>query len=209
MFRAAFPEVAKRRIVLHLGRLNFKKGLDILIGAFANVAGELEDTHLVIAGPDNEGLGIQLRRRLAELGLSRRATFTGMLQGEIKLAAFRDASVFALPSYSENFGIAVVEAMACRVPVVISNRVNIWREVESAGAGLVTECDVDSCAAALLTALKNNERARAMGEKGHELVTARFAWSSVGEKLERIYREIVSGRSDFDAHHSSSVPAIK
>jgi glycosyltransferase involved in cell wall biosynthesis len=207
-FRAAYPEIADRRIVLHLGRLNFKKGLNILVDAFSRVSNKHDDVHLVLAGPDNEGYGAQVRRWLADRGLSRRATLTGMLEGELKLAALRDAAVFALPSYSENFGIAVVEAMACGLPVVISDKVNIWREVQSAGAGLVVVCDAESCAGALLEILNNDERARTMGEKGQELVAERYAWPSVAEMLEAIYREIVSSTVESPTG-SSSIPAIK
>ena len=100
-----------------------------------------QDVHLVVAGPDNDGWGGRVRDWLQAAGLADYATFTGMLLGEEKLAALRDAQMFVLPSYSENFGLAVVEAMACGLPVVISDQVNIWREVAAAGAGLVGPCE--------------------------------------------------------------------
>lgn len=193
-FRAAYSEIEDRDIVLHLGRLTFKKGLDILVHAFAQVAKKRDDVHLVLAGPDDEGYGARIRHWLASHGLLQRATFTGLLEGRNKLAALRDASVFALPSYSENFGISVVEAMACGLPVVISNKVNIWRDVETAGAGVVTTCDTDSCAAAILRVLTDEKQRLAMGENGPKLVAERFNWSVAGEKLETTYREIISQR---------------
>lgn len=190
--RAKYPEIGDRKIVLHLGRLNFKKGLDILVDAFASVAATRDDVHLVLAGPDNEGYGEQIRQRAADRGIIQRTTFTGMLEGELKLAAFRDASVFALPSYSENFGIAVVEAMACGVPVVISNHVNIWRETKAAGAGLAIECAASACAEAIHEILADDALARDMGEKGRRLVAERYNWSAVGAQLESLYKQIIS-----------------
>ena len=133
-FRRRHPEIGDKPIILFFGRINFKKGLDILAKAFGAVARRRQDVHLVIAGPDNEGWGARVRTWLEEEGVLGRTTFTGMLLGPDKLAVLRDASLFVLPSYSENFGLAVIEAMAAGLPVIISDQVNIWREVE-AGAG--------------------------------------------------------------------------
>jgi glycosyltransferase involved in cell wall biosynthesis len=191
-FRTAYPEIGNRQIILHLGRLNFKKGLDILVGALALVARARDDVHLVLAGPDNEGYGARVRRWITERGLEDRTTLTGMLQGQVKLAALRDAAVFALPSYSENFGIAIVEAMACGLPVVISNKVNIWQEIESAGAGLVTPCDVAAHANALLKILGDPGLGHSMGARGRALVARQFTRKHVGEQLEAAYQGIVS-----------------
>ncbi|MCX5892045.1 MAG: glycosyltransferase, partial [Deltaproteobacteria bacterium] len=118
-----------------MGRINFKKGLDLLVQALAQVVRRRPDVHLVVAGPDNDGWGARVKDWLKAAGISDYATFTGRLLGEEKPAALRDARMFVLPSYSENFGLAVVEALACGLPVVISDQVNIWREVEAAGAG--------------------------------------------------------------------------
>ncbi len=137
-FRARHPEIGDRRILLFLSRINFKKGLDILAGAVGQL--KRDDVHLVIAGPDG-GYLAETQRFVAEAGIAARTTFTGMLTGQDKLAAFADATLFVLPSYSENFGIAVVEAMACGVPVLISDKVNIWREVVADGAGHAAPCD--------------------------------------------------------------------
>ena len=134
-----------------LGRINFKKGLDILARAFAQIARNREDLHLVLAGPDSEGYGRKVRRWLADGGALKKATFTGSLEGEERLAVMQQAELFALPSYTENFGGVVTEAMASRVPVVISDQVNIWPDVLKAGAGLVVPCDAEATAQALRT----------------------------------------------------------
>jgi glycosyltransferase involved in cell wall biosynthesis len=178
--------------VLHLGRINFKKGLDILVDSFSRIAKSRPDVHLVIAGPDEDGYGAKVRRWLQEKGVAGRATFTGMLAGDLLLAALRDASVFALPSYSENFGIAVIEAMACGVPVVISNKINICREVRESGAGLVTPCDAVAFADALGTVLADVSLRTSMGQKGRQLVREHFSWLNVASKLEAAYEAIIT-----------------
>ena len=191
-FRAAWPETRGRRLILFLGRLNFKKGLDVLARAFGAVSRQRPDAHLVLAGPD-DGYGATVRRQLDAEGVLGRVTFTGMLLGRDKLAALRDADVFVLPSYTENFGIAVVEAMACGRPVVISDRVNIWREVAEAGAGRVTRCDAGEVAAALLDFLDDPAASRAAGARAARLVAERFAWPASADRMLRVYRWAVAG----------------
>ena len=191
-FRFQYPEIKENKIILFFGRLNFKKGLDILVRAFARVARERNDVHLVLAGPDNEGFGDKVQTWLYEEGVLDHATFTGMLTGKDKLAVLRDADIFVLPSYSENFGISVVEAMACGVPVVISDKVNIWREVAESGAGSVATCDANRFTEIMLELIDNPQTANQMGEKGKALVKERYQWSSVALALEDAYRSIIS-----------------
>ncbi len=137
VFMEAFPELEGRRILLFLGRIHHKKGCDLLVDAFARACRAHLRAHLVFAGPDDEGWANELRAHAAQLGVADRITWTGILEGDAKWGALRAADAFVLPSHSENFGIAVVEALACGVPVLISNRVNIWPEIVDAGAGLV------------------------------------------------------------------------
>jgi len=190
-FRQQFPKIGNARIILHLGRINFKKGLDVLVDAFARIAAEDQDVHLVIAGPDNDGFCSKVMEWVSAFGIGNKVTFTGMLHGEDKLAAFRDADVFALPSYSENFGIAVIEAMACELPVVISNRVNLWREVERAGAGIVTSLSPQEVSQAIERLLGNLDLRLQMGAAGRYLVEQRFQWGKIAQELEDAYRRIV------------------
>ncbi len=111
---------------------------------------QLRDLHLVMAGPDQTGWVAELKALAGQLGVADRITWPGMLTGDLKWGAIRCAEAFVLPSHQENFGIAVVEAMACGVPVLISNQVNIWREIEQDGAGLV-EPDTDEGTTSLLS----------------------------------------------------------
>lgn len=140
-FLSAFPMLAGRRMLLFLSRIHPKKGCDLLIRAFAEIAKTDPDLLLVIAGPDQEGWQATLQAEADRLGVGSRVVWTGMLSGDLKWGAFRSAEAFVLPSHQENFGIAVVEALACGLPVLISNKVNIWREIESDGVGLVEPDD--------------------------------------------------------------------
>jgi glycosyltransferase involved in cell wall biosynthesis len=177
--------------VLFLGRINFKKGLDLLAKALGAVRRQFPDVHLVIAGPDEHGYSEQVVKWLYDEDSLDSVTFTGMVQGRRKAALLRSASMFVLSSYSENFGIAVVESMAVGLPVVISNKVNIWREVAEAGAGLVTNTDSRELACAMVHILRNPCMARQMGLKGQVLAKSKFSWSVAGDALMTLYASIL------------------
>lgn len=144
LFFSRHPETRKKRLILFLGRIHQKKGCDILIDAFANLAIRHNDLQLVFAGPGQDDLVTQLKAQAANHQLHERITWAGMLSGDLKWGAFHAADIFALPSHQENFGIAVVEAMACGLPVLISNKVDIWKEILDDNAGLVSEDTVES-----------------------------------------------------------------
>ncbi|SFM09666.1 glycosyltransferase [Variovorax sp. OV329] len=136
-FFSAFPDLRGKRTLLFLGRIHSKKGCDLLVEAFAKVCANRPEVHLVMAGPDQTHWQPTLEQMARRLGVADRICWAGMLTGAAKWGAFRSADAFCLPSHQENFGIAVVEAMACECPVLVSDKVNIWREIESAQAGLV------------------------------------------------------------------------
>ena len=142
-FLATRPQLKEKRIVLFLSRIQEKKGCDLLIAAFAQVANLDPSLHLVMAGPDQTEWIKTLLNQAYLLGIADRITWPGMLQGDDKWGAFYSAEVFCLPSHQENFGIVVAEALACGKPVLISNKVNIWREIESDAAGFVDDDTVD------------------------------------------------------------------
>jgi glycosyltransferase involved in cell wall biosynthesis len=189
--RNKFPELGGRRLVVYFGRINFKKGLDILAKAFARVARDRGDIHLVLAGPDSEGYGHKVRGWLAEGGVLEKATFTGLLEGEYRFAVLQRAEVFALPSYTENFGQVVVEAMASRVPVVISDRVNIWPFVKQADAGLVVPCDPEATADALRSVLADPARGKQMGNNGRQWAAEHLLWSAVAAQMADAYKDMM------------------
>jgi len=142
-FLSYYPGLQGKRIALFLSRIHVKKGCDFLIEAFAKVVHRDDNLHLVIAGPDQIGWVPKLQAKAEALGIAHRITWPGMLQGEMKWGAFYAAEVFCLPSHQENFGIVVAEALACGKPVLISNKVNIWREIDADGAGLVASDTLD------------------------------------------------------------------
>ena len=137
-FLSCFPVLRGKRLLIFMGRLHPKKACDILIEAFASTLANDPAWQLVMAGPDLDGWGPALKRIASQLDIQNRVTWTGMLQGELKWGALAASEVLTLPSHQENFGVVVAEALACGLPVILSDQVNIWREVQSSEAGLVT-----------------------------------------------------------------------
>jgi len=180
-----------RKIVLHFGRLTRKKGLDILIEACAEAAREQPDIALVLAGPDNEGFERVVRGWVEKAGIAYRTLFAGMIEPEQKWNLLCDADVFALTSYSENFGIAVVEAMAANLPVVISDRVNIATEVEAAGAGVVVPCEAGATARALAGLLRAPRKVRDLARAGAAFAN-KFKVEQIGRTLLDRYTELLA-----------------
>jgi glycosyltransferase involved in cell wall biosynthesis len=144
-FREKFPDLADNRFLLFLSRIDPKKGCDILLEAFAKVAPDAPDLNLAMAGPCTPEYRAELDTIVNRLGIGPRIVWTGMIQGDVKWGAFRCAEAFVLPSHQENFGIAVVEALASGLPVLISKPVNIWREIEADGAGFIDEDTAEGC----------------------------------------------------------------
>ena len=194
-FRSRYPETREKDLVLFLGRLHFKKGLDLLLQSFRKVAAQLPNVHLVVAGPDDAGVTPKMKAWLANAGILNRATFTGMLTGTMRLAALKDADVWMLPSYTENFGLAVVEAMACRLPVVITDRVNIWREVDEGQAGMVTPCDASALSAAVISLFENPDLRRSLGANAYRLVAEQFTWERSARRMVAVYEDLVGERA--------------
>ncbi len=145
--KAAFfdrhPELKGKRFLLFMGRIHPKKGCDLLIEAFASVRQDDPKCCLVIAGPDQMEMQSQLMALAQRTQVADLISWTGMISGSAKQGAIEAAEAFILPSHQENFGIVVAEALACGKPVLISNKVNIWREIEQDGAGLVANDDLD------------------------------------------------------------------
>lgn len=182
-------------IVLFLGRLHFKKGLDLLIPAFDSLHLNIPSVQLVIAGPENDDYGHLVRSWVQQRGLASSVHFIGALESVDTLKAYVDSDVFVLPSYTENFGLTVVEALACSLPVVISDRVNIHAEVSGADAGIVTRCDVNEVVQALQSLLADPLRRHAMGLAGRIFVKTQFNWPHIVSELTLQYKEVINRRS--------------
>jgi glycosyltransferase involved in cell wall biosynthesis len=188
-FLSAHPELRGKRVLLFLGRLHAKKGCDLLVEAFARVAAEEPRLHLLMAGPNQTDWLGRLKARAEVLGVMDRITWPGMLEGKAKWGAFYSSEVFVLPSHQENFGIVVAEALGCGLPVLLSDKVNVWREVMSARAGLAA---ADTKAGTLENlsswlALPEEERT-AMAQRARALFAERFSVDRMATSLIDVVR---------------------
>ncbi|QNI35528.1 glycosyltransferase [Edaphobacter albus] len=169
------PDVRNHRFLLYLSRIHRKKGCDLLIRAFGKAAHMDAGLHLVMAGPDLQGWGEELRQIARDLGVDHRIHWPGMLAGDAKWGAFYTSEAFILPSHQENFGIAVAEAMSCRKPVLLSDKVNIAEVIANDQAGFM-ESDTEEGTLRLLErwiATPSEERL-AMGERAVQCFRQRY-----------------------------------
>jgi len=186
-----------RDVILWMGRIAQVKALPVLIEAFVQLAQNNPRVSLVIAGPDQDGERPSLEKRLHQAGFRDRAVFTGMIHADEKLAALKAAKLFVLPSYTENFGISAMEAMAAGCPVIVSDNVKIAPGIIAAGAGLVAPVEATELASAMHFLLRDPTRLAKMGKSAIQLA-AGHDWSAVAERLEGIYQTMIrahAGRS--------------
>lgn len=182
-FRASLPELGDAPYVLFLSRLHWSKGCDLLGEAFARLAAERPDVHLVAIGPDQGG------RALVEQHIRERVHFTGEVNGPRKHAAIRECAVFFLPSRHEGFSMAITEAMAWGRPVVISEQCH-FPLVADAGCGRVTPLEPAAFADALAGLLADSAEAEACGARGRDLVLSRFTWPEIAQQTVDLYRSL-------------------
>jgi glycosyltransferase involved in cell wall biosynthesis len=189
-----FPELRSRRIVLYLGRLHRKKGIDLLCRAWSRIAPQFPDAVLLIAGPDSEGTLSHLQSIVAGAAIASRVVFAGMLSGPLKWAALAAAEVFVLPSHSEGFSVAIVEALGMGVPVIVTRQ--CWfPEVAGNACGWIIEPDADEVAEALTEALSISPAERAARQaNARKLVETRYSWAVVGQSMVQVYEWILGGR---------------
>lgn len=179
----------EKKTALFLSRIHPKKGLPLLFEAWAKVLPE--HWKLNIVGPDEGGYRVELERLVGELGLKDVVRFPGSLTGEAKEQAFRAADVFILPTHSENFGIAVAEAMAHGLPVITTHGAP-WKLLEEERCGWWVPVSVDGIAAALDCATrKTSEELGAMGARGRKIAEERFAWDGIASEMISCYRWIL------------------
>ncbi|HEY1687207.1 MAG TPA: glycosyltransferase [Tepidisphaeraceae bacterium] len=192
MFRDKYPQIGSRPLITFLSRVHHKKGLDLLVPAVAKLP--QKDAMLVIAGPDAESYTDKVRELARNFGIEDRVIFTGMLYGQERIAALVDADLFCLPSYQENFGIAVVEALAAGTPVIISDQVNLYSDVLEAKVGGVVPCKINPLAAELERWLGDPDLRRHAAAAARPFVWQRYDWKQIAQRWSDHYHGLLAQR---------------
>lgn len=186
-----YPQCRGKVLALFLGRLHPKKGFDLLLPAFSRATATAPKLHLLIAGPDEGGYKNVLLEIVKRNNLSACVTFMGMVQGKTKLEVFGAADFFVLPSHQEGDSIAVKEAMASGLPVVITPACH-FPEVTAFNAGLVVRPDEDELCQALETLATCRNDRNLMGINAVRIITGRYTWPRIVERLLQIYEDVVA-----------------
>jgi glycosyltransferase involved in cell wall biosynthesis len=193
-FRARFLGGHTGPLILFLARINVKKGVDVLIEAMKHVIAERPDARLAIVGrPDPASFGNQVQEWLKESGVEDCTVLPGMADSQMRLEAFADADVYVLPSHAENFGFTVFEAMACGVPVVVSDSLNFAEDFVKGGAGFALPRAPDEFAAAILRLVNGPELHRQMAACGHALAR-QYSWDETGSKVSKALSCVIGKR---------------
>ncbi len=192
-FFRRYPLLRDKQLVLFLGRIHRKKGLDILARAWRTISADYPQAHLVLAGPDSEGGRLATEREIEALRIADKVTFTGMLTGNEKWGALQAARLFVLPSYSEGLSVSVLEAMAMGRPVLITEQCHV-DGVQENNCGWQIQPTVRDLESALhdFFALSGHAAA-SMGENGRCLVRDSYNWTSVGRRMSQLYQWISGG----------------
>ncbi|QGZ89998.1 hormogonium polysaccharide biosynthesis glycosyltransferase HpsP [Microcystis aeruginosa] len=180
-------------IILYMSRLDPKKGLDLLLPSLERLLEKGLDFHFVLAGgnPQDRDYENRIKNQIERSILGKNTTITGFVTGEVKNSLLARADLFVLPSYYENFGIAVAEAMAAGIPVVISDRVDLHPAVAAAAAGWVTACQLEDLTNTLATAITNPEIRQQRGKNAKDLVFNQYSWSAIADQLLTVYQNLV------------------
>ncbi|MBW4481618.1 MAG: glycosyltransferase [Tildeniella torsiva UHER 1998/13D] len=182
------------KIVLFLSRLHKKKRPDFLLRAFAQLDPKSHGYHLLLAGSGDASYCDRLKELTNTLGIAHSVTFTGFVAGSDKDLLLQGSDLFALPSYSENFGVAVAEALAHGLPVIITPEVQIAPDILAAQAGLVIVDDLGGWTNALSRLLDSPELRTQLGRNGQHLATTTYSWPKIAEQLSQSYAEILAGQ---------------
>ena len=197
---AQHPRLRGKILALFLGRLHPKKGLDLLIPALSRARKHVPALHLLIAGPDEDGYCAQVVSWVRDHGLDHAVTFLGEVTGANKLAVFAAADLFVLSSYQEGDSMAVKEALAAGLPVLITRACH-FSEVETAQAGIVVQPNIDEVADALIKLGANRESRSNMSQNARRFIDRSYRWEIIVGQLMDVYQDIVSGRKDAACWH--------
>jgi glycosyltransferase involved in cell wall biosynthesis len=184
-------------LVLFMSRIDPKKGLNLLIPALEKLLAEGGNFYFVLAGtnPQDPDYEEKIRLQIENSPLRSHTTITGFVTGELKSALLQAADLFVLPSYYENFGIAVAEAMVAGVPVIISDQVHIWHQVRDSESGWVGTTDVESLVELLRFALQNPAECRRRGLRAQEYALQNFSWEAIARQMIQAYNQILTSKT--------------
>ncbi len=185
---------AERPIILFMSRIDPKKGFDLLLPALEKLNQDSYPFHLLLCGsnPQDRAYETSIKQQIQSSSWSKHTTFNGFVSGELKAAILTAADLFVLPSYYENFGIAVAEAMAARLPVVISNKIDIWPKVAEYAAGWIVPTEIEALTKALAEALSNAEEREQRGQNAERCAKENYAWDAIAHTLSLYYQTLIS-----------------
>jgi glycosyltransferase involved in cell wall biosynthesis len=189
-FRGRYPQIGRRPLISFLGRVHPGKGVEYLLPAFARLKG---DAMLVIGGPDSDGFLGKMQARAADLGIANKVIFTGMLHGAQRVEMLVDSDLFCLPSEHENFGVAIIEALAAGVPAIISPEVGIPKQITAAGVGAAVATDPVTLSTELERWLADPELRRAAAEKARAFVWQNYDWQQIAVRWMGHYQKLIGG----------------
>jgi glycosyltransferase involved in cell wall biosynthesis len=189
LFQQNFPATQGKKIILFLGRIDPKKGLDLLAPAFAKALALYPEVHLVVAGPDNIGFMPKVVDYFEGAGCMAAVTFTGMLTGQLKYSALAAASIYVSPSYSEGLSMSILEGMAMGLPCIITTGCN-FPEAGTARSALVVDINADKIADALIGCLSYPEETKFMGDRARKFIFENYTWEKIATKLIAVYQAI-------------------
>jgi glycosyltransferase involved in cell wall biosynthesis len=187
--RQRYPQLGAAPMLLFLGRIHYGKGLELLIPALAQMS--RRDAILVVAGPDSGGYRATIERLIAQHGVDGRVVFTGMIAGQEKLAALIDADLLVAPSFHENFGLAVIEALAVGTPAIVSDQVNLHPEITAGGVGAVVRMDVAELARTLDRWLDAEQLRQSAAKAAPSFARERYDWDQIAQRWVGHYRAVV------------------
>ncbi len=181
-------------LILFMSRIDPKKGLDVLIPALEKLLSENFKFHFVLAGTNPQDLSYEqkIKQQIEASELKNCTTITGFITGELKSVLLQAADLFVLPSYYENFGIAVAEAMVVGTPVAISDQVHISNEVRDSKSGWVCEVNTQALANILREALRKPEERQYRGLQAQQYALQHYSWDAIASKIIMKYRDIIS-----------------
>ncbi len=188
MYKRKYNIPNNKKIILFLGRINWIKGLDILIQGFSKILEKRDDCLLLCVGPDDENYSSELKKYI----VNKNIIFTGMVSGDDKIAMYKMGNIFILPSYSENFGMTVIEAANFNLPIIISNKVGLHNEISENNAGIVIDTTIDAIINSIIMLLDDEKLSKTISSNALKMVNEKFTREESGKQFIEMYKEIIN-----------------